>query len=286
MDIKSLYRNAVDEISSACTHEESVAVARVLVSEFLGVPFHYTVTEPGWEPEPASEDRFRSAVHEVAAGRPLQYVTGTVDFCSIRIKVDERVLIPRPETEYMMRLVREMFRKGNPKVLDVCTGSGCIAWSIASMYPDADVYACDLSSGALELASSQNAASSSPVFFNADVLSPGFAGTVRSAVGDELDLIVSNPPYVRKSEASSMKANVLDHEPHMALFVDDSDPLVFYRVLSSLSEEFLVSGGMCMMEINEAFGESTSSLFSPDSFDVMVMEDLNGKDRYVAAVRR
>jgi release factor glutamine methyltransferase len=170
----------------------------------------------------------------------------------------------------------------------MCTGSGCIAWTLALELPRSSVVAVDLSEGALAVASSQSfteetalTGASSQQFFKADVLRSAEESGLES-LSARFDLILSNPPYVIDSEKSLMRSNVLDHEPHMALFVPDSDPLVFYRAVASWAQKLLSPDGVGIVEINEALGNETADVFRQAGFSrVSVEKDLYDKDRFV-----
>ena len=167
---------------------------------------------------------------------------------------------------------------GVRRVLDLCTGSGCIAWTLALEVPEAEVTALDISDDALRIAEGQPF-SADTIFVKADVLN---SDPQQSVPCGNYDVLVSNPPYVMDSEKSLMRKNVLDHEPHLALFVPDEDPLVFYRAVAKWASVLLRSGGLGVVEINEALGKETAAVFSDFGFDrVQVVKDLSEKDRFV-----
>ena len=172
----------------------------------------------------------------------------------------------------------------NPEILDMCTGSGCIAWTLALELPGSQVTAVDISDGALEVASSQDFSEEisrtgavKPIFIKADVLrGPEECAELK------FDIIVSNPPYVMDSEKTLMRTNVLDHEPHLALFVPDDDPLKFYRAVADWSVKLLKDEGVGIVEINEALGKETAEVFLSSGFrSVEIVRDLHEKDRFV-----
>lgn len=221
------------------------------------------------------------AYDRLVDGEPVQYVVGKADFYGRDFNVGPDVLIPRDETELLCRTVCNCINphKSN-RILDLCTGSGCIAWTLALETTCSEVVAVDISDGALNLASTQFQGSveseSSPKFLKKDVLKDDFVSL------GQFDVIVSNPPYVRDSEKSLMQRNVLNYEPHLALFVSDDDPLLFYRAVADISRTILKSDGFGMVEINEAFGRETSDVFKEAGFEsVTIVQDLNGKDRFV-----
>ena len=219
-----------------------------------------------------------SALDELEKGRPLQYVLGVTDFYGHRFKVGEGCLIPRPETEELVsRMVDELSGQELGEepfnILDLCTGSGCIAWSLAAAFPEAMVYGCDLSDAALRYACKQRVKTggAKPIFFTADVLAAPPAGL------PPFDVIVSNPPYICESERAQMRPNVLDFEPAEALFVPDDDPMRFYKAIARWADALLRPGGRIFLEINERFGPEVAALFP----GAQVFPDLFGKDRFV-----
>jgi release factor glutamine methyltransferase len=222
-----------------------------------------------------------SAAARASSGEPLQYIFGHTLFCGLRIMVGPGVLIPRPETEEMTMAVISENRGFKGTALDLCTGSGCIAVSLAAAFTGAEVHATDFSEKALETAASNAAAhKASVLFFRADIL------TAPAGLFPMCDIIVSNPPYVRLSEKAFMQPNVLDHEPHEALFVRDDDPLIFYRSIASIASLRLHRHGKIYLEINEALGEETAGIFIRKGFTgVTVTEDINGRKRFLKALK-
>lgn len=228
----------------------------------------------GEEQEKLEEALLRLEKHE-----PIQYVLEQAPFYGRMFHVNCSVLIPRPETEELVQLiVAEQANKKDIQLLDVGTGSGCIAISLALELATATVYAIDISKGALDVARFNAEKLSAKVnFVEADILSATPALPL-------LDVMVSNPPYVRKQEALLMKENVLSYEPHLALFVEDAEPLLFYRRIGFLATRLLKNGGKLYFEINEAFGEETVEMLHQYGFhSVCVHRDMQGKDRMVAA---
>ena len=221
-------------------------------------------------------------LRRLCAGEPVQYVLGVAEFCGHRFAVGPGVLVPRPETEQLVaeavRALREMEPDRAPRVLDLCTGSGCIAWSIAKEVRDAEIVGVDLSEEALRYARSQFPSySNSPVFLRADVLD-----TEQDFPYGPFDLIVSNPPYVLERERALMRPNVLDWEPAEALFVPDDDPLRFYRAVARWTQRFLRPDGAGLVEINESLGAETAAVFRDAGFkNVQILLDFARKDRFV-----
>ncbi|MDN5201790.1 peptide chain release factor N(5)-glutamine methyltransferase [Fulvivirgaceae bacterium BMA10] len=207
---------------------------------------------------------------------PIQYILGRTEFYGRTFYVDQKALIPRPETEELVDLVIRECVERSPKILDIGTGTGCIPITIKEEILNAEVYGLDVSEDCILLAEKNAVAlQSAVIFYQCNILNS------QLPVKD-LDIIVSNPPYVRESEKSMMSRNVLDYEPHLALFVKDDDPLVFYRSISKHARKNLKKNGKLYFEINEAFGNEVKHLMEQDGFkDVLVVRDMQRKDRIV-----
>jgi release factor glutamine methyltransferase len=231
---------------------------------------------------PETFEYFETLISRLLTYEPIQYILGTTSFFGLEFKVDTNVLIPRPETEELVAWILKEADSSQPlKILDIGTGSGCIAVSLAKHFPNADVYALDVSPAALEMA--QYNAQQNGVQLN------GIQANVLEWENTELqfDIIVSNPPYVRESEKERMAPNVLEHEPHLALFVENNNPLVFYQAIVALSKQALKKQGLLYFEINEYLGQETKALFSSDDFEnVQLKTDIFGKNRMMRASKR
>ncbi len=221
---------------------------------------------------------------QLAAGCPVQYVTGRTEFCDMTFHVDGSVLIPRPETEELVLWAEQCAADHrNPRILDVCTGSGCIAIVLAAHLPQAEVTALDISHAALETARRNASMNGVRIRFIEDDALNG----VPSLAGETFDIIVSNPPYIPHSEIESMHVNVTRYEPHEALFVDDADPLVFYRAIARAARTMLSEGGSLLFEVHEAWAERTAEMLRREGFgQTEVRIDLFGKPRMTCSRRR
>lgn len=287
MLLKELILKGTETISSLYHDREAKEMVYAFLEHQLGTKRHTHIVEPMYEVADDQAEGALSAFLRMAAGEPLQYVTGFADFYGRRFRVTPDVLIPRPETELLCRNVNEPSEHSATilTILDLCTGSGCIAWTLALEMPGAEVTAVDISDGALEVASSQDFAEETartgalpPVFVKADVL----AGPSASGIAGPYDILVSNPPYVMDKEKALMRSNVLDHEPHLALFVSDEDPLVFYRAVADWARTLLKPDGFGIVEINEALGPETSEVFREAGFfRTEIIKDLSDRDRFV-----
>ena len=237
------------------------------------------------EPVPAAiKSQLPALLTRLLAHEPVQYVLGVAHFAGMELEVTPATLIPRSETEELMRLVvQEQVTRRGLRILDVGTGSGCLALGLARALPGADVLAVDISPEALAVAR-RNALRYAPqvLFQQVDILRDAPAGLASGT----LDVLVSNPPYVRESERPLMRANVLAWEPATALFVPDHDPLLFYRRLVALGAELLRPGGSIYLEINEALGPETAALLPEQGFSAVRIEaDMFGRPRMVRGTR-
>jgi len=230
--------------------------------------------------------QLKIAVSKVLKHVPLQYVLGKAWFMNMEFVVNESVLIPRPETEEMVSLIiktfplNESFQDFN--ILDIGTGSGCIAISLKKHFPHSVVWAVDISATSITVAEHNTVINQVPIkFVNADILDSS-----QWQMLPECNLIVSNPPYVTESEKLLMKPNVLEYEPHTALFVPDKDPLIFYRCIMNFAKTKLVKGGTIWLEINEAFGQQVLYLFENEMFSKReLLKDMFGKYRFVKVTK-
>lgn len=226
-------------------------------------------------------DELLAALEELKTGKPLQYITGKAEFMGMTLEVDSRVLIPRPETEELVEwVIRQHQHDDALKVLDVGTGSGCIAIALSKNLPNSRVYAMDVSREAIGLAAENSTRHTAGVVF--------FAGDILEGPGccpeEGFDVLVSNPPYVRESEIPMMQRNVTYFEPPGALYVPDEDPLKYYHAIASFALVMMREGGAVYVEINEGLGEACVQLFHNAGFrDVELRKDLHGRDRMVRA---
>lgn len=297
MLLKDLIKEGTDIISSMYPEREAREMVFAYLESVIGTRRHTHIIEPEYQVDDEAASQAVEAFRRMASGEPLQYVTGKAYFYGREFNVTPDVLIPRPETELLCRAVIDFVKmKSEVRILDLCTGSGCIAWTLALEIPGARVTAADISEGALAVASAQDFADEmsrtcavAPDFLKADVLSchpePSLCHPERSegSLPSHFDIIVSNPPYVMDSEKALMRKNVLDHEPHLALFVPDDDPLLFYRAVAQWALQLLKPGGFGIVEINEALGEETAEIYRRYGFcAVTIIKDLNDKDRFVS----
>lgn len=283
MLLSELLRTGSDLLVNLYPEREAREMVFAYMESAAGTKRYTHIIDPQYQIADDLADKCLDDFRRMASGEPLQYVLNEAWFYGRRFNVTPDVLIPRPETEILCRTVLTNSPGGVPRILDLCTGSGCIAWTLALEMPGAEVVAADISDGALKVAGSQDFSAEMshtgalrPQFIKADVLSQPL-----TSLGT-FDIIVSNPPYVRDSEKALMRSNVLDHEPHLALFVPDDDPLLFYRAVARWAVLLLNPGGFGMVEINESLASDTEDIFRDLRFaDVRTVKDLNDKDRFV-----
>lgn len=278
---QTLFRFLTAELSVAYDRAEAQGIAYRLLGHFLSLSRTDVLLG---KPISGNQPDWPTLLTRLRAYEPMQYVLGKEEFYGRTFAVTPATLIPRPETEELVNLVvREVKHENFPfSILDIGTGSGCIAVTLALELPGAHVTAWDISPEALAVAR-QNAErlGANVRFEQRDVLHLPF-----SILHSPFSLLVSNPPYVARAEAATIHPNVLDHEPHLALFVPDDDPLVFYKVIADLGLEAMVPGGLVFLEINARFGAETAAVFLERGYEsAQVLQDLAGKDRFVRAVR-
>lgn len=273
----SYIRRALQECFSA---QEAANISRIVCCEMLGQSTVDYYLGKDITLSLKEKQELDSILLRLCNFEPIQYIQGAARFLGRTFRVAPGVLIPRPETE---ELVETMLKEISPlsRILDIGTGSGCIAISLSKELPGAEVSAWDVSEEALAIASANNEALQASVrFCQRDVL------TYLPDAGERYDVIVSNPPYVTESERQDMERNVLDWEPFQALFVSDNDPLLFYWHIAELGKVMLAPKGRLYFEINRAFGEATAAMLCEQGYtNPRVLKDISGNDRIVIAER-
>lgn len=282
ISILQKYKSICKSLEGIYDMAEAQAMARILVEKVTGIRAHDALANPNLLLSLSQIEILDSYVQELKLQKPIQYILGETEFFGISLKVNPNVLIPRPETEELVEWIIKSNDSTFPTVLDIGTGSGCIAISIAKHTPAARVYGIDISMESISLAKQNSIrANTSITFIQADILDQSI-----QIEGSPFDIIVSNPPYVRESEKELMHPNVLENEPHLALFVIDQDPLIFYKAIAEFAKNNLNRNGIVYCEINEAFGKETAKVFEDYDFkNIEVREDINGKKRMLRARR-
>ena len=277
--MKRLIKKLRDELADLYPQGERDALIRIIALDLLkiGNTTFYLRDEINLDAQ--QQEILNDAIERLKRAEPIQYIIGETEFCDLTFKVNPSVLIPRPETGELVRwIVEENKNKGNT-ILDIGTGSGCIAISLAKMMPQATVTAWDVSPQAIETAKGNNVVNETEVtFVEQDI----FAENVGSG---KFDIIVSNPPYIKEIEKENMLPNVLDWEPEIALFVPDNDPLLFYRQIARKGLQLLNPGGKLYFEINREHGQETCAMLAEYGYKAIELrKDFAENDRMIRAI--
>ena len=272
--------NKINEsLANVYSDGEIKALTRILATEMLGVSqmAFYMKDDIALTAEQAT--LLDSTIARLQQHEPIQYILGYSDFCGLRFKVTPATLIPRPETSELVEWIASE-ANGKENILDIGTGSGCIAVSLANKLRHSNVSAWDISAEALAAATENSKANNCAVTFReVDILA-------YQPNDEQFDIIVSNPPYIKEVEKEQMEANVLDWEPHTALFVPDNDPLLFYRTIAQRATTMLRPGGKLYFEINRAYGKETVDMLSALGYtDIELRKDFADNDRMIRAVK-
>lgn len=283
-------------LESLYPQKEARSIVLMLCEEVLGTENYTHIVEPEFKIDDKKLPELEAAMERLKKMEPVQYVLGHTEFYGRTFKVDPAVLIPRPETELLCRdaikLGMRVYRMRSPygknaepvRILDLCTGSGCIAWTMALSIPGSRVTAVDISDAALEVAAGQDFASElksketfKPEFIKADVLD-----SEQEIELGPFDMVLGNPPYIMESEKEDMRRNVLEYEPESALFVPDDDPLLFYRAIARWSQRFMSPDGVGLSEVNESLARQTETVFKAAGYaHTEIVRDLSDKNRYI-----
>jgi release factor glutamine methyltransferase len=279
---KAVLSEIISSIQLNESMEEKEAVAMILIGHFFDLSRSAILTGAPVDYSQDQERQMRSAISRISSGEPVQYVIGTAHFLGNDFLVTPEVLIPRPETEELVAEIVRYIRTvpiSHCRLTDLGTGSGCIPISVALQCPG-EYFSTDVSAEALSVARKNSARLKADVtFLQHDILQAELPII-------DLDVLVSNPPYIAQSEIGEMKDNVVMHEPHLALFVNDDDPLIFYNRISRQGRQKLKRGGLIIFEINERFGGSVASVLKNDGYNnVTIVRDLSGKERIVKAIQ-
>ncbi len=258
---------------------ELIAI-RNIIFEWAGISRQKILMDPQKEIDAATTAKIQQAVLQLRSHKPVQYITSEAWFYKLKFLVSPSVLIPRPETEELIELaVAEIKNKSDIQILDIGTGSGCIAITLKKIMPSAEVTAIDVSANALRIAKANAAFHNSTINF----IKLNF---LDKPVWDNLvkyDIIISNPPYIPLSEASKMENNVTTFEPHLALFVPDESPYIFYEKIAAFAQTHLAENGKIFMEVHEEHAKQVASIFVAANFIPEIRRDISGKERMVLA---
>ncbi len=278
-DLREQY---AEELYRFYEKHEADTMLMLLIRSFFGLSRSDLALNPGYRLSESEMLKLHFAVKELKTFKPIQYIIKETDFMNVRLKVNESVLIPRPETEEMITMIVSREKKKNLKILDIGTGSGCIAIALAKNLESPEVWGIDISEKALETAAENAALNQANIHLQLlNILDPPgnyFTG--------KFDVIVSNPPYVTEEDKKLMHENVIRFEPHEALFVPGEDPLLFYRAIIYFAGDYLREDGRIYLEINEKYGQEVAGLLSSQGYSkVELFKDIHGKERFVAGVK-
>ena len=270
-----------DQLKNIYPDPEIRALTNIIIKTVTGAKRLHHLALPEQIISENHSKKIVEITNELKNGKPVQYILGETSFYGCQLKLNKYTLIPRPETEELVDLVIKENREFTGSILDACTGSGCIAIALAVNLPGCSVSGFDISEGAIEITRENNSLNRAKVsFFRADVFKFDYNLTGKT------DIIVSNPPYVRNLEKKFMQKNVLDYEPHEALFVPDSDPLVFYRGILEIGYKLLLKGGKIYFEMNEALGNDMVQLLESYNYSaISIVKDINNKDRIIKGIK-
>lgn len=282
MEALLLLKNITDSLVESYLPNEARSLGFILIEHFFGLNKTQVISGKHVSDYEFKKFALEAAVDRLQDQEPIQYVLHKAPFLEYEFYVNEFVLIPRPETEELVLYICEKFKNApnKPAIIDLCTGSGCIINSLAHKLNLEEAVGLDISRKGLEVAK-----------HNSDILDVKVNFINKDLLREEVDLsafdvVVSNPPYVMHKEKKLMAKNVLDFEPHIALFVEDDNPLIFYKRIVNLAEKSLREGSMLAMEINEQLGNETANLLYEGSFkNIEIIKDINGKDRFVVAYK-
>ena len=273
-------------LQSHFSRSESSTLARIVISHFTGWSISRIVAERNIVVDNATAEKIDNAINRLLTDEPIQYILGVGEFFGRQYHCDHRALIPRPETEELVEMIiADYHHKEGLNILDIGTGTGCIATTLALEIKDSKVDAIDYSPNALSLATENAATLKAAVnFVKSDVLKWTEESLKNSPLDKRYDIIVSNPPYIKECEATNMECNVLQYEPHSALFVPDNDPLIFYQHIALFAARHLTPQGALYFEINQRLGGETCQTIHNAGFcNVTLHHDINNNPRIIKA---
>lgn len=280
MLLKEFIGKIKNKLTAAYPQNETNAFISVISNHILRYTTHDLIIRSQDVIEIDKQKEINEIVDRLLQHEPIQYILGETEFFGLKFLVTPDVLIPRNETEELVQHIINENPSFNGNILDIGTGSGCIAISLKENLENAHVFGCDISLNALQTAQKNAKLNNVDVtFFQHDIL-------LIKKTTFQYNIIVSNPPYVTEKEKDMMESNVLKHEPHTALFVPDSDPLKFYNAIAGFADKTLSPNGVLWLEINEKYGNATCNLLSEYGFDAIVLKDLNKRDRIIRAQKR
>lgn len=283
MMLRELYSHFLHELKGIYSEEEASAIISLLFESSAGISRSDLIANPSKQVTSQVIQRLQESLKALQNHTPVQYITGEAWFFKMKLRVSPAVLIPRPETEELVAEIIDYLRqKPASSILDIGTGSGCIPIAIRKNILTADVSAVDISSSAIGIARENAAIQQTPVrFYEMDFLDEG-----RWQELESYDIIVSNPPYIPENEKNTLDKNVTAFEPHLALFVESSRPLLFYEKILQFARAHLKANGKIFMEVHQHYASITAGLFDKAGYETILKKDINGNQRMLIVTRR
>ncbi len=283
MTVNEQYRSILIELEQIYERTEAANISYLVFEYLTGITRQGLIKDPGKIIDKKTEELFAACVLQLKMHKPVQYVIGEAWFYKMKLKVSPAVLIPRPETEELVDILISHIRdKTSLALIDIGTGSGCIAIAIKKNLPEIQVTAIDVSVDALDIAKENSTAQQTDIQF----IQTDFLDEETWKLLPLFDVIVSNPPYIPENEKPVLDKNVVAFEPHLALFVENNRPLLFYEKIAAFGKTHLNKGGIIFLETHEQFAEETAALFNNELYTAEIKKDLFEKQRMVIAIRR
>jgi release factor glutamine methyltransferase len=284
MTIESAYQELIQQLLSLYENGESAAIADLVIEYLTGINKNERLLRKEKTLSLEQENQLQHFTQQLLEKKPVQYVLQQAWFANMKFFVNESVLIPRPETEELVELIFNDYKKiihsvESFSILDIGTGSGCIPIALKKKIPNAVITAIDISEAAIAIAEKNAVANEVDIQF----LDVDFLDEYDWQSLENYNYIISNPPYITQAESAEMEQHVLSYEPHLALFVADKDPLIFYRKIAAFGITHLKKDGVIFVEINQSLGKETLELFSSFGYQCILKKDMQGKDRMIVA---
>jgi len=280
MNLSTFYRNFIRDLHQIYSDHEAANITAMCFEKIAGITKSDVIKNPDLNLSEINIKNLETSLSELLLHKPVQYVLGEAWFYKLKFKVDEHVLIPRPETEELVNEINDFIKESCfKKIIDIGTGSGCIPIAIKKTFPETIVTAIDIDENAITVAKENASMIQTEInFFQMNFLDPA-----NWNLFEKFDVIISNPPYIPFSEKELMDKNVTNYEPHLALFVPNEKPLVFYEAIALFSKTHLAENGKIFMEVHENLAKEVSDLFSQHEFKTEIKKDIFEKERMVMA---
>jgi len=279
MTIESAKDQLIQQLSSLYDPREAAGITNMVLEHLTGMNRTDRMIHKNQSLTEIQKQELHRITTLLLNNKPIQYILGEAWFAGMKFIVNEHTLIPRPETEELVEWIKATANSEPQSILDIGTGSGCIPITLKKEFPLWQLSAIDISDDTLQVANQNAVANNTSIEF----ICIDFLNEESWSALSEYHMIVSNPPYIKKSEINTMSANVVDHEPHIALFVPDDDALIFYRKIAAFGQNHLKKNGKLFFEINQLLGEQVSILLQHMGYDTILRKDLHGNDRMIMA---